>query len=400
MRAMNLANALVDAGHEVVLWSSAFYHQEKRHRSRNFQRIAISPRLEIRLIPSPGYSRNIGPARLWDHALLAWNLRRQLKRETSPPDVAFIGYPPIEVAVVMTRWLAERGIPMILDIKDQWPHLFVDALPRFLKPLGRVVLAPYYYFAKRALSQSTGLSAMAERFLAWALDFAARKRNDHDIVVPLTTPSGQISVAELEAARRWWDDKGIVSDGKLRLCFVGSHSAAFDIEPIHAAANHFSSQENQCEFVICGAGEHSAEWRSLMSGLSNVHFSGWVDRPQIEALAERSHAALTPYRNIDGFTKSLPNKVIDALALGLPILSPLQGEVSDLITRHNVGLRYGTDSGRTLVQCIDLIKGDPVLRQELAKNAIDLYQERFSFEKVYGGLVQHLEVLGKKGRAH
>ena len=137
-----------------------------------------------------------------------------------------------------------------------------------------------------------------------------------------------------------------------------------------------------------------------MAGLSNVHFSGWVDRPQIEALAERSHAALTPYRNIDGFTKSLPNKVIDALALGLPILSPLQGEVSDLITRHNVGLRYGTDSGRTLVQCIDLIKDDPVLRQKLAKNAIDLYQERFSFEKVYGGLVQHLEVLGEKGRAN
>ena len=32
MRAMNLANALVAAGHKVVLWSSSFYHQEKRHR--------------------------------------------------------------------------------------------------------------------------------------------------------------------------------------------------------------------------------------------------------------------------------------------------------------------------------------------------------------------------------
>lgn len=400
MRAMNLANALVAAGHEVVLWSSAFYHQEKRHRSRNFERITISPRLEIRLIPSPGYSRNIGPARLWDHALLAWNLRRQLKRETSPPDVAFIGYPPIEVAVFMTRWLAERRTPTVLDIKDQWPHLFVDALPRVLKPLGRVVLAPYFYFAKRALSQSTGLSAMAERFLAWALDFAGRKRNDHDIVVPLTTPSGQISGVELEAARRWWDGKGIVSDDRLRLCFVGSHSVAFDIEPIYVAAKHFSLRDNQIEFVICGSGERSAEWRSLMANLSNVHFPGWVDRAQIEVLAERSHAALAPYENVENFTNNLPNKVIDALALGLPILSPLQGEVSDLITRHNVGLRYGTDSGRTLVQCIDLIKDDPVFRQKLGKNAIDLYQERFSFEKVYGGLVQHLEVLGEKGRAH
>jgi hypothetical protein len=28
MRAMNLSNALVQSGHRVVLWSSAFYHQE------------------------------------------------------------------------------------------------------------------------------------------------------------------------------------------------------------------------------------------------------------------------------------------------------------------------------------------------------------------------------------
>ena len=28
MRAMNLANVLLDMGHEVVLWSSSFFHQE------------------------------------------------------------------------------------------------------------------------------------------------------------------------------------------------------------------------------------------------------------------------------------------------------------------------------------------------------------------------------------
>lgn len=76
MRAMNLANSLVDAGHNVVLWSSAFYHQEKRHRSRNSQRIRISTQPEIRLIPSPGYERNIGLGRLWDLVVLAYNLQR------------------------------------------------------------------------------------------------------------------------------------------------------------------------------------------------------------------------------------------------------------------------------------------------------------------------------------
>jgi glycosyltransferase involved in cell wall biosynthesis len=105
---------------------------------------------------------------------------------------------------------------------------------------------------------------------------------------------------------------------------------------------------------------------------------------------------MTPYRNTDSFTKSLPNKVIDALSLGLPILSPLQGEVAHLIVNHSIGLRYGTDSGKSLIQCIEILMANPELRQQISVNALNLYKEKFSFETVYGGLVKHLEVLSQK----
>ena len=79
MRAMNLSDVLVRAGHRVVLWSSAFHHQGKRHRSTTSQRIRVSDRLEIRLIPSRGYTRNIGLGRLVDHAQLGLNLTALLR---------------------------------------------------------------------------------------------------------------------------------------------------------------------------------------------------------------------------------------------------------------------------------------------------------------------------------
>lgn len=393
---MNLANALTDAGHKVTLWSTAFYHQEKRHRSFCGQRIVISPQLEIRLIPSPGYVRNIGLGRLWDHFVLARNIGKELSQETQLPDVAFIGYPPIEPAAIMTHWLSVRGVPTILDVKDQWPHLFVDAFPRFLQPLTRIFFAPYFHLARRAMRDATGLSAMAEDFLSWAIDFAGRQRSDTDIVVPLTTPGRSIPAAELEAARRWWDGRGIVADGRARFLFIGSHSRAFDIQPIYQAAKDFSLRGDQCEFVICGDGECSYDWRNLMSGLTNVHFPGWIDQAQIESLAERSNAAITPYRNQDGFTKSLPNKVIDALSLGLPILSPLKGEVANLIDNQGVGLSYGTDSEKSLSECIERLMANPELRLQISANAFDLYKEKFSFKVVYGGLVKHLELLSQK----
>jgi len=396
MRAMNLSNALVDAGHKVVLWSSAFYHQEKRHRSSTQQSISFSDNLEVKLIPSCGYQRNIGLGRLIDHAQLAINLKKMVKECKDLPDVAFIGYPPIETAAVMVRWLSMRDIPTLIDVKDQWPSIFLDALPQFLRPLGRIILWPYFRLAKRAMQNATGISAMADGFLNWALVFAGRDRLNSDKVFPLTTPLGQVSKSQMSEARKWWDDQGILADGRPRLCFVGSHSQTFDFHPVFEAAKIAFNKSNNWQFVICGDGNTSADIRKMMAGLPNVHFPGWVDRPKIESLAERCTASLAPYLDTEDFRMSIPNKIIDALSLGLPILSPLQGEVARLISKYNVGLRYGTDSGKSLYDCIHVLVNDPKLHLDMSQKAHQLYAERFSFDMVYGGLVKHLEKLANK----
>jgi glycosyltransferase involved in cell wall biosynthesis len=400
MRAMNLADSLTKAGHKVVLWSSAFYHQEKRHRSRVVQRINVSSQLEVRLIPSPGYERNIGPGRLWDHAMLARNLKRMLRHEYSLPDVAFVGYPPIETAAVMTSWLSARGVPSLLDLKDQWPSLFLDAMPVRLRAFGQLALWPYFHYGKVAMHQATGLSAMANSFLQWGLDFLGREKSQVDGVFPLTSPQVPLKDGDLREARLWWDKQGIFADGQMfRLAFVGSHMSVFDFMPVRDAAMSFAQQGAKVQFVICGDGGFSAQLRSMMANIPNVFFPGWVDRAQIETLAERSHAAMTPYRNIDSFNRSIPNKVIDALSLGLPILSPLQGEVADLISKHSVGLRYGTDSGKTLIECIEELRSDTKTIQKISENAVHLFERDFSFDKVYGGLVKHLEMLARSRKS-
>ncbi len=397
MRAMNLANALVEAGHTVVLWSSAFYHQEKRHRTRGAQTVAISPQLEIRLVPSPGYSRNIGPGRLWDHAVLGYQLRRLLKKETTPPDVAFIGYPPIEAAAVMTRWLSSRGVPCLLDVKDQWPTIFVNAVPAFLAPIVKVALFPYFRLGRRAMREATGLTAMAEGFLQWALIFSGRLRSRADRVIPLTTPNVPAPALDRQKARDWWDGQGVMADGRARVCFIGSHSRAFDMNPVAEAAKSFAAKGQHCQFVICGDGECSAAWKDLLRGLPNVVFAGWVNRPQIQALAERSTVALAPYHSTDDFAMSVPNKIIDSLALGLPIASSLGGEVEVLIASNGVGLSYGPASGTSLAQCLERMLQDPEFTRQSADRALRLYSEKFSFSSVYGGAVGHLEMLAARG---
>ena len=101
MRAMNLANKLVERGHSVILWTSAFNHRDKRHRYKEYAEVNISENLQIRLVPSSGYNRNISIARFYDHCVLALFIRQILGTCENSPDVAFVGYPPIEAAFVM-----------------------------------------------------------------------------------------------------------------------------------------------------------------------------------------------------------------------------------------------------------------------------------------------------------
>ena len=148
MRAMNLSNELVKSGHEVVIWSSNFDHFSKTHRSNTKSDFEVSKALRIKLIDSRGYNSNIGLARLIDHAQLALNLRKMLRKE-EPPDVAFIGYPPIETAWILTKWLKNKQIPVLLDIKDAWPEVLLRVLPSKIKFLGRILLFPYTLMMKK-----------------------------------------------------------------------------------------------------------------------------------------------------------------------------------------------------------------------------------------------------------
>ncbi|MDP1861325.1 MAG: glycosyltransferase [Gemmatimonadaceae bacterium] len=391
---MNLADALVAAGHRVVVWSSAFSHQERRHRTRTTARVVISDRLEYRLIPSPGYSRNVGPGRLWDHALLAANLKRELRHAT-PPDVCFIGYPPIETAAIMARWLRRRNVPSLLDVKDQWPTIFIDALPAKLRAIGRVALSPYFLLARSAMRDASGLSAMADGFLQWALDFAGRARGPADRVVPLTGRPRQLTEEAINEARQWWDARGVRDDGRPRFCFVGSQTRSFDFVPVAEAARQLAQGANgaPCDFVICGTGEESASWQAAAVGLPHVQFPGWVSAAQLQVLASRCTGFLAPYIQADSFERSIPNKVLDAFSLGLPLITPLRGEVTSLIQAEDVGLRYGTDAGRSLADCLLHLIRDPAARARQGANARALHERRFTFESVYGGLVRHLETM-------
>ena len=106
-------------------------------------RYSARPGYEIVLMKGYSYQRNISFQRL----LFNYSMEREFRRLTKteqPPDVILAAYPPIELAAAAGRYGHEHGVPTIGDVRDLWPDIWAEAVPRFLRGPAHVGLAPYF----------------------------------------------------------------------------------------------------------------------------------------------------------------------------------------------------------------------------------------------------------------
>jgi len=387
MRAMNLSKALTDQGHHVTLWSSDFDHFTKQHRFGTEKTIEVSSQLTIRLIKSRGYKSHIGVGRLLDHAQLGWNLRRMLKDETAP-DVSFVGYPPIEPAWVMTRWLHNHNSPTILDIKDAWPDNLVEAFPSTLKPLAKIIFYPYLIMMKQTLRLSDGITSVSQEFLDWCLRKAGRTQNKNDFVFPLSSQKISFHNKEIAEATKWWNDFEVSTSSLLRGYFVGSLTDAFDFDPIINAAKNLP-----ISFIIAGDGPRLEVLRRETQDIPNLIFPGRVSSVQAQVLSSLSNFSLAPLASRSDFEMSIPNKFYDAMQLGKPMITSLEGPARRLIEKHNCGLFYGSEN--EFINILSKLLEDTDSLDKMSQNAMARYKEEFDYFKVYGDAVERLFELWK-----
>lgn len=390
MRAMNLANILIKRGHYVTIWSSAFYHQEKKHRALKYTKVRYNDFLEIRLIPSTGYIKNISFKRLYDHFSLAYNLKNILKKEVLLPDVAFIGYPPIEFAYIAQKWLTNKKVKTILDVKDLWPEIFILSLPKSIKKISKILLFPYFYIAKQTIKNATAISSMTDSFLNYMVSSFGRKRSKIDLAIPFSSPKIELTNQELEISNKWWNEFGLNKKTIFRVCYIGNISPNVDLDPIEQAATYFKKKSIEVEFVICGSGISFEEYKKKFSEIDNIKFAGKISHSQAVSLSKISNASLIPYKNSIDFQLSLPNKFIDSLSYGLPVFSSLSGEVANMIEKYNIGFSYGKSFDNSLIDGINLLLNNNNLSNKMITNCKNLYQKDFTYEKVYEKLASHL----------
>lgn len=390
-RAGILAGMLAKSGVEVVWWTSTFDHVRKRQRFPTDISIPLESGVLLKLIHGCGYKKNISIKRLVDHSILAWKFRRQAAN-MELPDVILCSLPSLELPVVAIAYGRSYNVPVIIDVRDLWPDIFLEIAPTWLRPFFNLGLAPMWLQANFACKNAYAITGNAPGFVEWGLERANRAPTSLDRHFPFGYETPKLSKDEQRSASQFWANYGLAGgDGKLTICFFGAFSNQFDLETVVDAALILEAEGVDVRFVLCGTGENLGALKIRAKGSPSIVFPGWVGRAEIWSLMALSDIGIAPYKNHIGFLGNLPNKPIEYMAGGLPVLSGLHGYLEELLETNECGLNYELSDPLALRDAIKSLVANREQISVMSANAQKLFAEHFSAEIVYEGMIAYLK---------
>ncbi len=353
MRYWLMAEAFARAGWEVVLWTSAFSHVTKKPRALA---AAAVPHIQVRLIPTRSYARNVGWARVVSHRAYARAWKRLAEDPALPrPDVIVSSLPTISGAAAALEIGRRLGAKIVLDIQDAWPETFERLAPKGLRWAAHLALTPLRRAAQRlyrAADVVTGVSARY-RALSGRDDFFLAYHGIELEGGP--TPNSQLPTP----------------NSPLRLVYAGNLGRTYDLATIVEVVE----AHEDLTLDVAGFGAFS-------STCPRIRFHGLLAEADLRRLLAACDIGLVPMPAESWV--GLPYKFGDYARAGLRIVSSLGGESAALLEKYRCGATYRVGDAASLAAAV--ARAAPLPRAA----ALRLCAEELDARRIYDGYVARI----------
>ena len=385
------ARALIAAGEEVEWWTSNWNHHKKKTRdTAELKALAASEKIHLHFIRTPGYNQNVSIGRLAHHYIFAKKLIQELENYPDP-DILWVCFPTVPVAVNLIRWATRKQVKIIFDIRDLSPDIFLEHAPSTFKPLINLCLEPTRQSIAKAFSSANGLVAVSQGYLDWGERLALRYQRlpPFRAVLPLGHEMEDLSEKQVLTLKARLIQKGLKEKCCLKVVYAGGFGHSYDILTVLEAAKLSAEQNINVQFLIAGGGAIQDEVTNAAQNCENLLYLGWLDSDELQVLLSLSDIGLMPYS--DKATQGFPNKIYEYLAHGLVLVSSLRGESQSFIKDHKLGFIYPPNSAKSLCGLVKNLVENQKIVEEISSNALSVYQKKFNSDRMASKMVEFTE---------
>ncbi len=352
VRASELAERWHARGHVVTVVTGNPHYPEGRifpgYPNGLFRRDEVNGVPVHRVFTVP-YARSAIARRIVNQVLFA--ILPALLDRAGEADVVVATSPPLTIGVAGWLMARRRGVPLVFDVRDLYPASAVAAGVLKEGPVLSAFEALERFVYARASRIVTATDGLTRAIVAGGVPAAKVS------AIPNGANTERFRPAPRDPAIR--ARYGIPEDAFVA-GYVGLMGRMHGAEVIVDAAAALRD-DPRIRFLLVGEGADKSrmEARAREAGLSNVIFGASVPSGDVPAVLNACDAGVATLADTALTRGSLPVKVFEQLACGLPVVLSGAGECEAILRSDGVGITVPPGDGEALARAVRALADDP-----------------------------------------
>lgn len=276
-----------------------------------------------------------------------------------------------------------KRAPWLLEIRDLWPEsiLAVGAIKN------RAIIGSLEYLERFAYRKADSIVPVTQAFKAHIVNLGVAEekvsviRNGVNLAFFEPVPKNTSLASE-------WGLKG-----KFVAAYVGTHGMAHGLDTILGAAERLKDSP-EIVFLMVGDGSERVRLMQAVNDrkLSNIIMQGQQSKAMMPEIWSITDVSLVLLRRLDLFKTVIPSKIFESMAMSVPIVLGVEGEVKGIIQRAQTGLCIAPESAEQLAKALLELKENRELYTELSARGRPYVSSEFD-RKVLAD--QYLKIIEK-----
>ncbi len=189
------------------------------------------------------------------------------------------------------------------------------------------------------------------------------------------------------------------NEREFKIGFLGRLVPEKGVDLILAAVRQLQNKGYNCRVVICGSGSSETELRQKAKKLQIAELITWrgaVRHEEAPIELSKFDVLVLPSRSIDSWKEQFGHVLIEAMAMGIPVIGSTCGEIPNVIQCND--LIFQEEDILGLTKILERMIRDLNWKQKMARHSINMVQKHYSHQRIAERLINLWHIVSQKNK--